>query len=850
MTSPHLLTRNPDLATRNPQPGTRSPECGLCGLPCESSRFIRQDIRFCCAGCMNVYSILIESGLCQPGDDFRETELYQQSLRMGLISNGQIPSTASEVNRTVSPEAPGQEILIHVGGMWCASCAWLIEHVVSKEPGVIKAEAFFASDLVKVKFAPQCLPPTRLIERIEQLGYHASEFTGEEGTRDEEKRDLLLRLGLSGFLWLNIMTLSTALYVGYFEIIAESIRLYLPFVLMVLATPVVFYSASPILKLGYQALRNRTLRMESLLGLGILAAYFYSAVQAFQSGIHIYFDTVCAIVTLVLIGKYIERTAKDRTSQAVTLLYRLMPKKVRLYSNGQERFVSIDALRVEDCFLVKAGERIPADGVVIDGHSFADESLLTGESTPVTKQTDSPVIAGSLNGSGVLRVRATKVGNDTTLAQIVHCVEQALSGRSPIERQVDRVSQVFIPSVIVVAAVTFLMCVWLGHPTGDSLMRAITVLVIACPCALGMATPLAMTTAIGTASQTGILVSDGSVLESVKTIDTIVLDKTGTVTEGQFSLVGVELCAEPLIPTGLDGHRHAPASSHPELFRQVYLPLLASLEAYSEHPLGIALRKYAVEQGVTLCEATEIVIHQGQGISGTVDRQRVFLGNRGLLEHLAGPTAPVFESLQALEWEADGHTVVFFGLETQLCGLLAFGDCLKTDSIEAVRAFQQQGVTVHLVSGDSQATVRAVGNQIGADQVLAEVSPAEKASYIQTLQDQGRVVCMVGDGINDAPALAQANLGVALSSGTDIAMQAASVVLISHSLNKILDVFDLSHKTRRVIRQNLFWAFLYNSLGIGLAVTGILNPILAAGAMVLSSLSVITNSLRLRNIGH
>lgn len=779
---------------------------------------------------MNVYSILIESGLCQPGDDFRETELYQQSLRMGLISNRQDQSPKSAAKTTDSPETPGQEILIHVGGMWCASCAWLIEHVVSKEPGVIKAEAFFASDLVKVRFAPQCLPPTRLIERIEQLGYHASEFTGEQDAHDEEKRDLLLRLGLSGFLWLNIMTLSTALYVGYFEVIAESIRLYLPFVLMVLATPVVFYSASPILKLGYQALRNRTLRMESLLGLGILAAYFYSAVQAFQSGIHIYFDTVCAIVTLVLIGKYIERTAKDRTSQAVTLLYRLMPKKVRLYSNGQERFVSVDALRVEDCFLVKAGERIPADGVVIDGHSFADESLLTGESTPVTKHVESPVIAGSLNGSGVLRVRATKVGNDTTLAQIVHYVEQALSGRSPIERQVDRVSRIFIPGVIVVAAFTFLMCVWLGHPTGDSLMRAITVLVIACPCALGMATPLAMTTAIGTASQTGILVSDGSVLESVKTIDTIVLDKTGTVTEGRFSLVGFELGAD----------------SNPELFRQVYLPLLASLEAYSEHPLGIALRKYAVEQGVALREATEIVIHQGQGISGTVDRRQVFLGNRGLLEHLTGPDTSGYTSVQAAEWEANGQTLVFFGLDGQLCGVLAFGDCLKTDSIEAVRTFQQRGMTVHLVSGDSQATVSAVGNQIGADQVLAEVSPAEKARYIQTLQDQGRVVCMVGDGINDAPALAQANLGVALSSGTDIAMQAASVVLISHSLNKILDVFDLSHKTRRVIRQNLFWAFLYNSLGIGLAVTGVLNPILAAGAMVLSSLSVITNSLRLR----
>jgi P-type E1-E2 ATPase len=278
----------------------------------------------------------------------------------------------------------------------------------------------------------------------------------------------------------------------------------------------------------------------------------------------------------------------------------------------------------------------------------------------------------------------------------------------------------------------------------------------------------------------------------------------------------------------------------------VYLPLLASLEAYSEHPLGIALRKYAVDQGVDLREATEIRIHQGQGISGTVDRRQVFLGNRGLLEHLGTLNASDFESLQAAEWEANGQTLVFFGLDGQLCGVLAFGDCLKTDSIEAVRTFQKRGMTVHLVSGDSLATVSAVGDQIGADQVLAEVSPAEKARYIQTLQNQGRVVCMVGDGINDAPALAQANLGVALSSGTDIAMQAAGVVLISHSLNKILNVFDLSHRTRRVIRQNLFWAFLYNSLGIGLAVTGILNPILAAGAMVLSSLSVITNSLRLR----
>jgi heavy metal translocating P-type ATPase len=832
--------------------------CDLCGLAVGRHSFKREyndaAKTFCCLGCLNVYAILLESGGIESGQNIRESEIFKRSLALGLIANGN-RQVSKKASSSIPKDAPTQEALFQVSGMWCSSCAWLIEHALANERGVISAEAFFASDLVKVTYCPQYVPPDHITERINQLGYKASEYTGDNEAARAERRNLILRLGIAGFLWLNIMTLSMALYVGYFEKINESIARYLPFLLLALATPVIFYSAKPIMQLAYQGFVNRLVRMETLLGLGILAAYVYSSIQAFRGETHVYFDTASAIVTLVLFGKLLERNAKERTSKAITMLYQMMPKKVRLFAAGLEKFVSIEALGVGDIFVVKAGERIPADGIVVEGASHADESLLTGEAVPVSKGLGSLVVSGSVNVSSVLHVCATKVGNDTTLAQIIRLVENAMSSRSAIERTVDRVSRIFVPSVIIIAVLTFAVA-WLGGFTnlGDALMRAITVLVIACPCALGMATPLAITAAIGAASRRGILVSDSRVLETIAKVDLVVFDKTGTITEGDFALVDYviqsELAfAENHLPANvLRFPKQTPFSADEkiagEIFNTTILPMLAALERYSEHPLGRAVVKRAETEDVERLNGSAIQIHKGQGITGEVSGKRVFIGNRKLAEQETIIITSFFER-HAHEWEREGFTVAFFGWGREVKGLLAFGDRVKAEAPTIISELKERGIKTLIVSGDARDTTRWVTRQVGADDFIAEALPDDKTKVIARLQRRGKVVAMIGDGINDAPALAQSDLGIAVGSGTDIAMRAAAIVLMSNSLSKIIETFEIAHKTWRVVRQNLFWAFLYNTLSISLAVLGVLNPILAAVAMLLSSLSVIGNSLRL-----
>ncbi|MBX7172281.1 MAG: cation-translocating P-type ATPase [Pyrinomonadaceae bacterium] len=807
--------------------------CGLCGLSVGNNPFsnIFDEIekQFCCLGCLNVYTILSESGVIASGQDVRDTELFKRSLELGLISNRK----EKEKDFEIPPDAPTRETLLHVSGMWCSACSWLIEHSLNNERGVISAEAFFASDLVKVKYCPQFLPPERLTKRIEQLGYKASEYDPDNETSKTEKRDLVLRIGVSAFLWMNIMTFGMALYVGYFEEISESVRYFFPFMLAILAAPVLLYSAHPINHLAWTGLKNKTIRMETLLATGIWAAYIYSIIQAFRGDIHVYFDTAAAIVTLVLLGKLMEKGAKERTTRSISMLYRLMPKKVRLFVENTERFVSIDALNLGDVFLVKAGERIPADGIVIEGESHTDESLLTGESTPISKKAGSNVVSGSLNVGNVLQIQATKIGQDTTLSQIIKLVESAVSSRSNLERIVDKVSRIFVPSVIFVAILTFAVLWGFGFTTlEEGLMRAITILVIACPCALGLATPLAITAAVGSSSQNGILVSDSSVLEKVRNLDVVIFDKTGTITEGKFDLLEVALTDE-----NTD-------------FDKDYLPLIASLEKFSEHPLGNAVIRYAqgrnanVNECVSALETTNVEILKGLGIIGNIDGKNIFVGNQRLISEKNIEIDKQLEQ-KAHEWEAVGKTVAFFGFDNELKGIISFGDLVKNDAKEIISELKQRNIKTVIVSGDSTATTQYVANLVGADDFRAGALPIDKTNAISELQQKGLSVAMIGDGINDAPALAQADLGIAMGSGTDIAMKAADIVLMSNNLEKILTVFDLSKKTFRVVRQNLFWAFFYNTMGMSLAITGILNPILAAGAMLLSSLSVIGNSMRL-----
>ena len=729
------------------------------------------------------------------GQNFRDTELFQQSLRLGLISN------RTEELAPIPDAAETRETVFHVGGMWCTSCGWLIEHALSRTRGVRSAEVLFASDLLKVRFCPQYLPPHRIVEKVDSLGYRASEYSGPSTANDTERKDLLLRTGIAAFLSMNAMMFSLVVYASYFESITGFGR-YIPYVLMAIATPSVFYCAAPILRIAFTGARLGVLRMESLLAMGILAAYGYSVVLAFSGSTHVYFDTACAIVTLVLAGKMIERGAKEKTARALTLLYRLMPSKVRLMQHNAERFVSLDALRPGALFRVKSGERIPADGIVVEGRSHADESVLTGESAPRPKSPGDAVICGSMNSGGVLEIRATRVGADSTLAQIVRTVEQAAASRTHVERAVDRIARTFVPVVLALSLLTFAGWQWRTGNSAGALMHAIAVLVIACPCALGIATPLALTAAVAGASRRGVLVSDTRVLETIGKVDIVVLDKTGTATAGEFTLLDA---------TG-DTSRMAE---------------LAAVEACSEHPLG----KVVAARFDSGLKAVDVTIHPGMGISGVVGGVRYFLGNQRLAGNaLTCPTA---------------GTVVFFGWDGAVKGAMTFGDRVRPEAVELCRDLRRRGIRTLLLSGDCVAATESVAAAIEAGEWKAEATPDDKVALIRDLQRSGQVVAMIGDGVNDAPSLAQADLGVALGSGADIAMQAAPLVLMGASLAGVTETLDLARRTFRVVRQNLFWAFAYNVVGIALAVTGVLNPILSAAAMVLSSLSVIGNSRRL-----
>jgi heavy metal translocating P-type ATPase len=792
--------------------------CELCATPVGWKPRVRafhgQDKAFCCAGCLNVYAILLESGALVEGQDPRESELFQESLRMGLIAS------APEEGFAPPPEAEVCEALFQVSGLWCGSCGWLIEHALTREHGVVAAEVLFTSDLLKVRYCPQYLPLGRIPESVAALGYRASEYGSEpEGAR-REWQDMLLRLGIAGALWMNVMLFSLVIYASYLEHIADGARRAVPFILMGLAAPAVFYSAWPIHRLAWYGLRQGRLRMEALISCGILAAYGYSSGQAFLGGAgvrHYYFDTACAIVTLMLTGKALERAAKERSAKAIALLHRLLPRKARIRVDGEERFVAIEALVPGTVFLVKPGERIPADGVVVEGRSAVDEAVVTGESQLQARGKGDQVVCGSLNAAGVLEVRVTHAGGDSTLAQIVKSVEGALASRSPLERSVDRVARLFIPLVLLLALATLGGCL-LAHlgPT-EAMWRAIAVLVIACPCALGIATPLATTAAVGRASRQGILIRDVGVLEAFRTVDTIILDKTGTVTEGLFRVRGAEV---------------------------EHLGLLASLEAFSEHPLAHALVNYARELGELLGPAQDLEVREGMGLAGTVAGRRVAVGSARMLEREGAVLSAGMLALAA-GWQQLGLTVAYGAVDGVACGALAFGDRPRRDAAILVAALRARGVRTMLLSGDAASTTAHVAALLGVDEAFGEVLPAEKAAVVRRFQAAGKVVAMVGDGINDAPALAAADLGIALGSGADLAMHAAPIVLLGDGLMRIEETFTLARKTLRVVHQNLFWAFFYNCVGITLAMTGVLNPILAAGAMVLSSLSVIGNSLRL-----
>jgi cation-transporting ATPase V len=592
--------------------------------------------------------------------------------------------------------------------------------------------------------------------------------------------------------------------------------------------PVQFVAGWPFLKGAVQQARALTSNMDTLIALGTLTAFIYSTYQLFAGG-PLFFDTSALIIAFVVLGRYFEARAQGKAREAISKLLEMGAKEATLLVDGQERRVPIDKVRVGDLVRVRPGEKIPVDGEVTDGRAAVDESMLTGESVPVEKTVGDYVAGATVNTDGLLTVRATAVGADTALAQIVRLVEQAQGGKAPVQRLADRVSAVFVPAVIGVAIATFAGWTLIAANPVAGMTAAVAVLIIACPCALGLATPTAIMVGTGRGADLGILVKGGDVLEASKKIDTVVFDKTGTLTRGQMQLTDV-----------IAGKRRQP---------DLVLRIAAAVESGSEHPIGAAIVAGAHERGLEIPAATAFANLAGHGVRAEIDGKPVLVGRRKLIdEH--DLQLPDHLAAAAAELEEQGRTAVFVGRDGNVVGVLAVADTVKDDAIDVVHQLHAMGLQVAMITGDNTRTATAIAKQVGIDRVLAEVLPQDKVTEVRRLQDEGRVVAMVGDGVNDAPALVQADLGIAIGTGTDVAIEASDITLMSDRLDGVVRSIQLSRQTLRTIYQNLGWAFGYNTAAIPLAAIGMLNPVVAGAAMGLSSVSVVTNSLRLRRFGH
>ena len=710
-----------------------------------------------------------------------------------------------------------------VGGMTCASCSGRVEKALRKVPGVVSAEVNLATEMAEVKGSLNAIDPAKLIATIEKAGYTAHEVLQDHPENSTPHTEPFWPVALAIVLALPLVAPMLAALFGLDWMLSGWWQ-------FALATPVQFWLGARFYRAGWKALRAGAGNMDLLVALGTSAAYGLSVYQLLTHGshgmAHLYFEASAVVIALVLLGKWLEGRAKRQTTEAIRALQALRPETARVRRDGQDTELPIAQVRREDVVVVRPGERVPVDGVVVEGASEVDESLITGESLPVAKHTGDRVTGGAVNAEGLLLVRTTAIGAETTLARIVRLVESAQARKAPIQRLVDKVSEVFVPVVLVIALVTLLA--W-GLMAGDweaAILNAVAVLVIACPCALGLATPTAIMAGTGVAARHGILIKDAQALEVAHKVRVVVFDKTGTLTEGKPELVAAE-------------------AAHGE--RASLLANAAAIQAGSEHPLARAVLQVASSEGITFAAATQVRALAGRGVAAMVGTQDLRLGSSRLMQELNVDMGALADRATALQ--AQGRTVSWLADVTAqpvLIGLLAFGDTVKRSAATAISTLRQHGVRTVLLTGDNPGSAALVGTQLGLDEVQAEVLPQDKAARIEGLKAGGHTVAMVGDGINDAPALAAADVGIAMSTGTDVAMHAAGVTLMRGDPALVWDAIDISQRTYAKIRQNLFWAFAYNVVGIPLAAFGLLNPMVAGAAMALSSVSVVTNALMLR----
>ncbi|WP_047986557.1 heavy metal translocating P-type ATPase [Ornithinibacillus californiensis] len=721
-----------------------------------------------------------------------------------------------------------EKIEFDVYGMTCAACSTRIEKVLNKQEGVKHATVNLATESASIEYNPGVIEELDLIGRIQKLGYDAkrkAEKAEKQSQKEKQLQKMKNKLILSAILSAPLLLTMLVHLAG----VAIPEIFMNPWFQFLLATPVQFVIGWQFYVGAYKNLRNGGANMDVLVALGTSAAYFYSLYEAFKTignpayMPHLYFETSAILITLILFGKYLETSAKSRTTVAISKLLNLQAKQARVLRNGEETMIPIEDVVVSDRLIVKPGEKIPVDGIVVKGRTSVDESMITGESIPIEKDIDANVIGSTINKNGTIVMEAKKVGKDTALASIIKVVEDAQGSKAPIQRLADVISGYFVPIVVGIAFITFL--VWIIFVTpGDfeaALVTAIAVLVIACPCALGLATPTSIMVGSGRAAESGILFKGGEHLERTHQLNAIVLDKTGTITKGKPEVT----------------HFTADADT---------LSLVASAEKGSEHPLAEAIVAYATEKEVAVLETEDFRAIPGHGIEAMISGKKVLVGTRKLMNDHNINVSNVEAEL--VEYETNGNTAMLIAVDEQFKGIVAVADTVKETAAEAIKELKEQGLEVIMLTGDNERTANAIAKQVGIDRVIAQVLPEEKANRVKEIQLQGKKVAMVGDGVNDAPALAVADIGIAIGTGTEVAIEAADVTILGGELLLIPKAIKISKATIRNIRQNLFWAFAYNSAGIPIAALGLLAPWIAGAAMAFSSVSVVTNSLRLKRV--
>jgi len=825
---------------------TNSPNgCDLCGLPLRfgdhTLNTSEHAYRFCCMGCKQVFRMLMEATDSPDPAAFKETELYNRCLAAGIIPGtendlARLTDTAAKVKSaeddtgfrkathqaaTAGTTENTLGLNLTIQDMWCSACAWVIDEALLNIPGVETANCNFSTDHLNCRYDPLRTSPDKIIGAIGRLGYRAT--TPDEPAIAAEKRRETIRFAVSTFLTMNIMMLSVSLYFGFFTELTEDAIWKLSWPIFIMATMVMFYGGHNIFKRSLVGFASAAGSMETLIAVGSGCAYLFSVYNLISGSIHLYFDTAAMLITLVLLGKIIERAAKDRVQEDLESFFSLRPNKVKLCAPERPagRYVSADLLREKDIFLVEEDEIVPADGLIIDGSGAMDESSLTGEPLPVTKKAGDRIKSGTRLQKGILRVKAEAVGQNSTLGQMIHIMENALNQKTRLEGKTDRLLRWFVPIILGVGLATAAVLRLIGLPAEEALIRAVTVVVISCPCALGVAIPLARVAGISLAGRIGILVRSFSAFERVTGIKTVVFDKTGTITRGRWQLQRI------VSLSGIDA--------------QEALALAAGLEKNSDHFIAAEIRKQAARRQIRPAIISRIKLHTN-GISGHSNGKPVRIGSHPFVSD-ADPDASA--AREAVTREFPGASMVALSIHGRLAAIFVFADTLKEDARDTITALQNQGYALVLVSGDGQHSTRFIGQAVGIQEAYGQQSPTDKAKLIKRMQTGKRQVAMVGDGVNDAQALAVADLAVAVHSGSHLGKEVADLTLMRGNPGQLLDFIRLARATNRKVAQNLCFAFLYNVIAIPLAMIGLLTPLVAVCAMLLSSLTVTGNTLLL-----